>query len=201
MAETTCPSCKMKLRVPDGKTGLVTCPTSRDGCGTKFYHPEIETRTIRAFCSRDGSEFDVIFGKDHKSATFKVKTLAKLKPRSVSSDKDNDQPPKSAQSNADGYDWGAFYCPCCSFVASSGKSSIVHCGHCQQIVCGGRGYRAIDDRQKEVFWFVCYPKCGHEGPVTGKIQEYTATKASYTKRASSGALPDGVSRNPRIGKA
>lgn len=180
-----CPACGLGLRVPETGRLKVTCPPKGGGCGTSFYHPPAEQSTIAFRCSRDGRPFWVRFMRELPQQKF---TIDRIIPASG-----NGSDPAGAPGNyaADVYDVHSFYCPCCGYVPEfgSGQTFFVHCSKCRDLICGGLVHEKPDARGTTVQWFVCHPACGHQGPVTGLISEYQATRTTSAPRLAVPGLP------------
>ena len=185
MAEAVCPSCATRLRVPDGRSGVVTCPMHAGGCGTKFRFPHIERSDIAFRCACDGAHFTVGFQRKHNQTKF---TVDRIVPATIGGGKGESA--KQASYNADIYDFRNFYCGCCGYSPNDNAPQFVRCGKCRQIVCGAQVYKKLDGPTSTVYWFICYPECGHEGPITGRIEEYDASRGHAVERVAS-ALVEG----------
>jgi hypothetical protein len=196
MAEqVTCPACGRGLRgIPQNRRLLVTCPSQAGGCGTKFYHPPAESSTIAFRCSRDGRPFWVAFRREMPHHKF---TIERIIPAAG-----NGTDPASTPGNyaADVYDVQTFYCPCCGYApeAASGQLFFVHCSKCRDLVCAGQVHDKPDGPAATVRWFVCHPACGHQGPVTGLISEYQATRTTSAARLAVPGLPQPDAPPPKL---
>jgi hypothetical protein len=74
LAIVICPGCSHKLRIPDGKSGKVTCPH----CGAEWFHPDtLELSDVAFRCSMSGARFNVISSRRsplHKFVIQKITT-------------------------------------------------------------------------------------------------------------------------------
>jgi hypothetical protein len=182
MEIVSCPSCGANARVPSDRGLLkVKCPS----CATRYFYPATsEFSEVQFRCSRDGATFLVATRRHRPDDRFQIHRIAPL-----SASKSSQLVPTEAVAAApDGpahtthaaheYDWSGFYCPCCGYIPRGSDTEFVQCGKCREFVCG----ESITKETTGTRYFRCYPTCGGEGVVTGKIKEYAGDQHTEANR-------------------
>lgn len=174
-----CPSCRAKVGIPGDRGRLkVRCPK----CSTEWlYPPTVHYLDVAFRCARSGDPFTVTMKRFSQSEDFVIHRIGKSnsnispknRPNAVRYD-EADKGVNFCDYDSDKFSWQGYYCPCCGYL----EEYFVHCGRCDNLVCGCRVTKE-DDGNKI---FQCYPACGLKGRVTGSIENYGGQDRVFSDR-------------------
>ncbi|MEM6275384.1 MAG: hypothetical protein AAF714_00425 [Pseudomonadota bacterium] len=83
------------------------------------------------------------------------------------------------------FDLSGWECPCCGHHSTTGQDHFVHCGRCDELVCGGGFSRTLLGGLR----FKCHPQCGNSGRITGSFSMLSTCQPERAGRLRGPALP------------
>jgi len=89
--------------------------------------------------------------------------------------------PQASRLNINEFRQSGWHCPWCRKAGSGAAFTFIHCGHCDEYVCGGKSYRQANGTEM----FRCQDRCGGTGYITHKLKELKATRETKPKEALS----------------